>query len=101
LLVVRSRHTLVHVPLVARSWPAASKAVGEGSSELLAPAPDRLIGDNDATFSQNQLHIAQTEAEHVIQPDSVADEFSGVAMASIKPVSGGLLHGAGDELTWY
>ena len=67
---------LVHVPLVARSWPAASQAVGESSGELLAPAPHRFVGDDDATFSQDQLDITQTEAEHVVQPDSVADDLS-------------------------
>src|ERR1700710_133534 len=42
---------LVHVPLVARSWPAASQAVGERGGEFLAPPPNRLIGDDGATFS--------------------------------------------------
>jgi hypothetical protein len=65
----------IHVPLVARSWPAASQAVGETGGELLAPPPNRLAGDDDATFSQGQLNITQTEAEHLIQPDSVADDL--------------------------
>jgi hypothetical protein len=38
-------------------------------------------GDDNATFSQQQLNIPQAEAEHVIQPDSVADDFGGKAMA--------------------
>lgn len=40
----------VHVPLVARSWPAASQPVGESSGEFLAPASHRLIGDRDSAF---------------------------------------------------
>ena len=57
---------LVHVPLVPWSWPAASQAVGESRPEFHAPASHRLVGDDDAALSQDQLHIAQAEAEHVV-----------------------------------
>jgi hypothetical protein len=48
---------LVEVPFV--SWPgtAAAQAAGKGLAELLAPAPDRLIGSDNASFSQEQLDI--------------------------------------------
>ena len=65
---------LVHVPLVTRSGPAASQAVSETRGELLAPASHGLIGDDDPALSQDQLNIAQAEAEHVVEPDSVADD---------------------------
>ena len=51
------------MPLILRSWPAASQAVRETGGELLAPPPNRLIGDDDATFSQEQLDIPQAEAD--------------------------------------
>ena len=50
---------LVHVPLVSRPWSAASQAARECLTELLAPLTNRLIRDNDATFSQQQLNISQ------------------------------------------
>jgi hypothetical protein len=62
LLVVRSRHTFVRVPLVARLRPAASQAVGETGGELLASPRHRPVGDNDATLSQDQLDITQIES---------------------------------------
>jgi len=68
---------LVHVPLVPRSWPAAAQTVGEALAELLAPAPHRLIGDDHAPFSQKELNVPQAEAEHVIQPDGMADDLGG------------------------
>ena len=72
---------LVHVPLVARSWPTAAQAVSETCSELLAPASHRLVGDDDTAFRQDQLDIAQTEAENVVQPDGVADDLGWEPMA--------------------
>ena len=75
---------LVHVPLVSRPWSAASQAVRECLAELLAPLTNRLIGDNHATFSQQQLNISQAEAEHVIQPDRVTDDLGRKAVAVVR-----------------
>ena len=75
---------LVHVPLVSRPWSAASQAGRECLAELLAPLTNRLMGDNDATFSQQQLNISQAEAEHVIQPDRVADDLGRKAVAVVR-----------------
>jgi len=57
------------------SWPAASQTIGETGGELLAPAPHRLVGDSDTAFRQDQLDIAQAEAERMVQRDSVADDL--------------------------
>jgi hypothetical protein len=75
---------LVHVPLVSRPWSAASQAARECLAELLAPLTNGLIRDNDATFSEQQLNISQAEAEHVIQPDSLADDLGWKAMAVMR-----------------
>ncbi len=50
---------LVRVPLVSWSWPAASQAIGESRVEFHAPASHRLVGDDDAALSQDQLDIAR------------------------------------------
>ena len=34
-----------------------------------------FVGDDDAALGQDQLHIAQAEAEHVVQPDGMADDL--------------------------
>ena len=75
---------LVHVPLIPRLWPAAAQTVGEALAELLAPAPHRLIGDDDAPLSQKELNVPQAEAEHVIQPDGMADDLGGKAVAVVR-----------------
>jgi hypothetical protein len=54
------------VPLVSRARSAASQVAREDLAKLLAPLTNRLIGNNDATFSQEQLNIPRAEAEHVI-----------------------------------
>ena len=71
------------MPLVSRPWSAASQSARESLAELLAPLTNRLIGDDDATFSQQQLNIPQAEAEHVIQPDCVADDLGRKAVAVV------------------
>jgi hypothetical protein len=75
---------LVHVPFVAWSRPASSRAVGETRREFLAPASHRLVGDDEATLSEDQLNIPQAQAEHVLQPDRVADDLGGEPMAVVR-----------------
>jgi len=72
---------LVQVPLVSGSWPAASQKGCEGLAKLLAPPTNRLMRDDNGTFSRKQLNIPQAEAEHVVQPDRVADDLGGKAMS--------------------
>ena len=75
---------LVHVPLVPGPWSAASQAVCEGLAKLLAPPTNRLIRDDSTAFSQKQLNVPQTEAEHMIQPDRMADDLGRKAMAVVR-----------------
>ena len=57
---------LIKVPLVAGPRTAAAQTVGKGLAELLAPAPNRLVGEDHAPFGQEQLNVPQAEAENVI-----------------------------------
>jgi hypothetical protein len=58
--------------------------VGETGGEFPAPASHRLVGDDDATLSQDQFDIAQTEAEHMIQPNRVGDDLGGEPMTVVR-----------------
>jgi len=62
---------------ISRLWPAAPHAAGETRSGFLAPASHRLVGDENPAFSQEQLDIAQAEAEDPVQPNSAADDLGG------------------------
>jgi hypothetical protein len=48
----------VHVPPVAWSRPPASHAISETRGKFLTPASHRLVGDDDATLSQEQFNIS-------------------------------------------
>jgi hypothetical protein len=50
------------------------------------------MGSDNASFGQKQLDIPQAEAEHVVQPDGVADDLGGKAMAVMR--IGRWFHGA-------
>jgi hypothetical protein len=72
---------LIEVPLVTRSRTTAAQAVCEGLAKLLAPASNGLIRDCDAPLGQQEFNVSKAEAEHVIQPDRMADDLGGEAMA--------------------
>jgi hypothetical protein len=73
----------VQVPLIPWPRPVTAQAVGETRTEFLAPTSHRLVGDENAALSQEQLNIPQAEAEHVVQPDSVADDLGGEPVAVV------------------
>ena len=75
---------LIEVPLVARLRPLASQTIGKALTKFVAPAPHRLIGNDDTPLSQKQFHIAQAEAEHVVQPHGMADNLRGEAVAVVR-----------------
>jgi hypothetical protein len=53
------------------------------AANFLAPASHRLVGDSDTALCQDQLNVAQAEAEDVIQPDGVADDLGREPMAVV------------------
>ncbi len=75
---------LVHIPLVPRRWPAAAHAGGETLTEFLTPTPHRLVGDDHAPFGQDQLNVTETETEHVVEPDGMADDLRREAMTVMR-----------------
>ena len=77
---------LVQVPRVARLRSAPAQPPGEVGTELEAPMPNAFMGHYDATFRQDQLDIAQAEAEDVIQSDRVADDLRRKPMPGIRGV---------------
>ena len=74
---------LIEVPLITGPRTAAAQSAGKILAEFLAPTPNGLIGDDDTTLGQQQFNVSQAEAEHVIQPDRVADEFCWKSMAVV------------------
>jgi hypothetical protein len=71
---------LVEMPFVPGPRTAASQTAGEGLAKFLVPTPNGLIGDDNTTSGQKQFNIPKAEAEHMVQPDGVADYLGGKAM---------------------
>ena len=46
--------------------------------------PDRLVGNLDAVLGQHQLDIPEAEAERVVQPNGVADDFGRKAVTMVR-----------------
>ena len=54
---------LIQMPLVTGPRTTAAQAFGKTLAKFLAPAPNCLIGYDDATLGQQQLNIPQAEAK--------------------------------------
>ena len=52
-----------------------AQAVGKALADFLAPAPYRLLRDEETILGQEQFDITQAEAEHVVQPNSMTDDL--------------------------
>lgn len=76
-LAAQFHEHLVPMPCAAALAPRRFGALGESSAELIAPATDRFVRDNDATVEQKLLNVAQAQAEPEISVDRTADDDSG------------------------
>jgi hypothetical protein len=75
------------VPGVARPRPPLAEPASKSGTEPEAPLPDALMTDNDTPLGQDQLHVAQAQAEKVVQPHGMADDLGRETVAG---VGGGL-----------
>src|SRR5277367_1883126 len=51
--------------------------------EMIHPAPNCLVRDQDPTLSQQLFHIAKAECEPKIQPDRLLDDLWREAVAGV------------------
>jgi hypothetical protein len=68
------------VPFIPGPRPTATEPIGIILPELPAPLADGLVGDFDAALEQQFLDVAVAEAEAVIEPDPMADDFARIAV---------------------
>ncbi len=45
--------------------------------KFLTPLANGFLGDGDATFGEEFFHFPETEAESMVEPDGVANNFRG------------------------
>jgi hypothetical protein len=72
------------MPCAARLGSCRFGALGESSAELVAPATDRFVRDDDTSFEQQLLDVAQAQAEPEIPTNRAADDDGSKAVAVIK-----------------
>ena len=65
----------VQIPGVALAAPAAAQPPCVVEPERPAPQPDRLIRHGDTPFGKEIFDISETQAETVVEPDGVTDDF--------------------------
>ena len=79
-----ANHHLVEMPAIARSRAPAPQFARDEGTEFQYPAPYRFIGEVEPSLGQQFLDIAQAEMEAEVEPDSVADDFDRVPIASVR-----------------
>src|SRR3954470_7536560 len=79
----------VEVPLVARAWQPTADLVGEALAELARPLPHGLMAHVDAAGRQHLFHHAQAQRKAKVEPDGVADDLAGKAVAGIRGLGAG------------
>src|SRR5215469_8781527 len=84
LLAADADEHLVHVPLVAGSWPSLPQHIGEDPAKAQAPLANALVANDDPTRRQDQLDISQAQTEAVIKPDGMLDDLARKAEAAVR-----------------
>jgi hypothetical protein len=62
----------------------APQSLSEGGPELQHPAPDRLVGEIDATLGEEIFHVSVAQGEAQVQPDSVLDDDGRELVAGVR-----------------
>src|ERR1700674_4229834 len=87
----RSRRHLVQVPNIAKAALTPLQFSGIVRTELPTPDSNRFIRDDDSPFGEKILDIPEAQAETMVNPDGITDDFWRETMTVIaRPV---VLHG--------
>jgi hypothetical protein len=75
LLAVNSNEDFVQVPNIAEAALTPLQFSGIVRTELLTPESNRFIRDDDSAFGEKILDISEAQAETMVNPDGIADDF--------------------------
>ena len=65
----------VHMPDIAGVWLPSPQVGSDEGAELDRPTPDRFIRNVYATFKHHLPHLAQTQVEPDVKPDSMSNDL--------------------------
>jgi hypothetical protein len=75
---------LIQEPYVAGLWPATLEGLGIDPSEAQAPFADGLIADHHTSRRKDQFDFTQAEAEAVVEPNRLVDDFGRKTEAAVR-----------------
>jgi hypothetical protein len=91
LLAIDPNEDFVQVPNISEAALTPLQFSGIVRTELLTPESNRFIRDDDSAFGQKILNISEAQAETMVNPDGIANDFWSETMTVIaRPV---VLHG--------
>ena len=73
----------IDVPRATQTSLASFEVASIVWPKLRTPLTDRFIGDRDFTFGEKFFHLSETEAEPMVQPDGVPDNFRGKTKTAV------------------
>jgi hypothetical protein len=74
---------LIDVPSVPKSALPTLEGSAVAGPELQTPAPNGLVGDDDASFGEEVLDIPEAQRKPVVEPHGVADDLGWESVAVI------------------
>lgn len=72
------------MPGVAQTPLSPLKPPGIVGLKLMTPLSNGLISDSDASLGEKVFNFAETEAEAVVEPDGMADDFGWKAVTVVE-----------------
>jgi hypothetical protein len=93
-LAVDGQEHFVEMPCIPRARPAMTQLIRIILAEFATPLADRFVGDLDAVFHQELLHVAVAQGEAVVEPDPVTDDFTGKTVTLVPVGMGGRVRSA-------
>ena len=73
----------IQIPGVALAALAVPQSPRIGEPEPQTPLPNRLVGHGNTAFGEEILDIPKTQAETVVEPDGVTDDFRGKSVSAV------------------
>ena len=70
------------MPGVALAAPAVPQLPCVVEPERSTPVPNRLIRHGDPPFGEEIFDISETQAETIVEPDGVTDDFRGKSVSA-------------------
>ena len=92
LLTVNPDEQFVQIPSVPETTLLFLETPSKVGSEFPAPLPDGFIGNNNPAFGEEIFDITEAQAETVIDPDGVADDFRWKTVSVVTRL--GAIHGS-------